>query len=224
VPAFVEMWTRPAPPPPLPPFSLYWCGFGQRLDANRWAAFEPGDGSAASPSDQVRLVFAPSADGYAYVVSRDVRGDISVLYPAVTVRGASRVRAGSVYDVPAGGNWLAVDDQAGLGTIYLLAGYDSLENLEELVEEPDAYRETASRRELLASTLAGLVDGRRTAVQLPVRTRSGQAILESLSPGAGPPECSATLAGGAVVRRRFAAQRGLVSVLVEIRVHGGPGQ
>jgi hypothetical protein len=218
VPALIDLWNRPTPKPPLPPFSIYSCAFGQRLEADRWTAFTPGEGGAVSSGDQVRLVFTPSADGFAYVVSKDVRGDVSVLYPTVTIRGASRVRAGAVYEVPAGGSWLPLDEQAGIDTIYLLAGYEPLENLEELVEEPDAYRNPTSRRELLGSTLTGLLDGRHAAVHPPVRTRGGQAILESLPSGTPPLECSATLASGSVVRRRFTAQRGLVSALVEIRV------
>jgi len=221
VPALIDLWSRPTPKPPLPPFSVYSCAFGQRLEADRWAAFTPGEGGAVSGGDQVRLVFTPSADGFAYVVSKDVRGDVSVLYPTVTMRGASRVRAGTVYEVPAGGSWLPLDEQAGLDTIYLLAGYEPLENVEELVEEPDAYRNPTSRRELLGSTLAGLLDGRHASVQPPVRTRGGQAILESIPPGPGPLECSATLASSSVVRRRFTGQRGLVSALVEIRVGAG---
>jgi len=224
VPALIEFWNRPKPKPPLPPFSIYSCAFGQRLEADRWAAFTPGEGGAVSSGDQVRLVFTPSADGFAYVVSKDVRGDVSVLYPAVTIRGASHVRAGTVYEVPAGGSWLPIDEQAGLDTIYLLAGYEPLENLEELVEESDANVDPAVRRDLLNSTLTGLLDGRHAAVRPPVRTRGGQAILESIPPGPGPLECSATLASGAVVARRFTGQRGLVSALVEIRVRNQPGR
>jgi hypothetical protein len=224
VPALIELWNRPTPKPPLPPFSIYSCAFGQRLDAGRWAAFTPGEGSAVSSGDQVRLVFTPSADGFAYVVSKDVRGDVAVLYPAVTIRGASHVRAGTLYEVPAGGSWLPVDEQAGLETIYLLAGYEPLENLEELVEESDANVDPAVRRDLLGSTLTGLLDGRHAAVRPPVRTRNGQAILENLPAGPGPLGCSATLASGSVVTRRFAGQRGLVSALVEIRVRNQPGR
>jgi hypothetical protein len=224
VPAMIEFWTRPKPKPPLPPFSLYSCAFGQRLDAGRWAAFTPGEGGAVSSGDQVRLVFSPSADGFAYVVSKDVRGGVSVLYPAVTIRGASRVRAGTAYEVPAGGSWLPLDEQAGLDTIYLLAGYEPLENLEELVEESDGNMDPAVRRDLLSSTLTGLLDGRHAAVRPPVRTRNGQAIVENLPAGPGPAECSATLANGSVVTRRFTGQRGLVSALVEIRVRNQPGR
>jgi hypothetical protein len=221
VPAVIEFWNRPTPKPPLPPFSIYSCAFGQRLDAGRWAAFTPGEGGSVSSGDQVRLVFTPSADGFAYVVIKDVRGDVSVLYPAVTIRGASHVRAGTLYEVPAGGSWHVVDGQAGIDTIYLLAGYEPLENLEELVEESDANVDPAVRRELLGSTLSGLLDGRHAAVRPPVRTRNGQAIVESLQPVAAPPECSATLASGSVVTRRFTSQRGLVSAVVEIRVRTG---
>jgi hypothetical protein len=222
VPAAMRYWNRPQPLPPLPRFTLYWTAFGQRLQNGRWTEFPVTDGGAVAGGDQVRLVFSAGSDGFAYVVVRDARGVISVLYPTETMRGASRVKAGVARQAPGDGRWLSVDAQSGLDTIYLLAGHEPLENLEELVEESEAEGNHAARVELLRSTLAGLLDGRRAAVSPPVRVRGGREILGSLSPAPPPAGWPATLADGSVVAHRPGVETGLVSAAVVIRFRPGP--
>jgi hypothetical protein len=212
VPAVVTWWNRPKAPPPLPRFTLYWSAFGQRLEDGRWKGFPVADGAAVAGGDQLRLVFSPGSDGYAYVVLRDEQGGISLLYPGVTLRGASRVRAGTTYEAPVDGRWLTVGPQAGIAAIYLFGGYDPLENLEELLEEPESGVKPVARLELLTSTLAGLLDGKHAAAMRPIRTRGGREIVDSLSPVPPPSGWPAAPA----------TQTGLLSAVVEIRVGQGP--
>jgi hypothetical protein len=221
VPAAVTYWNRPKAPQPLPRFTLYWAAVGQRLHNGQWIRFPVADGSAVAGGDQIRLAFSAGSDGYAYVVIRDVQGGISLLYPGVTLRGASRVHAGGVYQVPGDGRWLPVDAQAGLATIHLFAGHEPLENLEELLEEPESGARPAARLELLASTLAGLLDGRHASAPRPIRTRGGREVLDTLSPAPPPRGWSAAVAGAPEAASRPASQTGLVSALVEIRLRNG---
>jgi len=219
VPTFLKWWARPKPPAPLAPLALYWSGFGQRMEAGRWVEFPLEDGGAVSAGDQLRFVFSPSADGFAYVVSRNVRGDVSVLFPNETVPGASRVRAGEVYGVPIGTGWLTVDPGGGLAAVYLVASYDPLQNLEELVEEPEGAMSVGARRELVELTVTGLLDGRRyQLMDSQLRTRSGQTIDKHLTPRPGALKASVRLASGQVVDHPMATQPGLVSAAVELRV------
>ena len=222
VPAAVKWWTRPTAPPPLPRFTLYWTAFGQRLQNGQWTAFPVTDGSVVAGGDQVRLVFSAGSDGYAYVVARDPQGGLSLLFPGATVRGASRVRAGSVYHAPGEGQWFTVDARAGLAAIYLVAGHDPLENLEELAEESDERTSPAARLELLSSTVAGLLDGRHAAVPRPVRTRKGREIVDGLAPAPIPDAWAATLPKGSALTNPPAIQTGLLSTVVEIRVRSEP--
>jgi hypothetical protein len=214
VPAAVKWWNRPTAPPPLPRFVLYWAAYGQRTEGDRVTAFPVTDGSALAAGDQVRLAFAGGSDGYAYVVVRDAQGGVSTIFPGATVRGASRVRAGTLHEAPPGGRWLTVDERAGLSAIYLIAGHDPLENLEELAEETDAGTSPAARLELLSSTVAGLLDGRHAAVPRPIRTRRGREIADEIAP-ARPPSAWPSLSGAATSP---ATETGLVSAVVEIRV------
>jgi hypothetical protein len=216
VPLLIKAWTRPKPKPPLAPFALYWAGFGQRLEAGRWVAFDPASGTRVSAGEQLRLVFSPSANGFAYVVARDGRGGVTVLFPAEGLGGASRVKAGQLYEAPVGGQWLAVDQQTGLDAIYVVAGYDPYQNLEELLERPEMELTPADRRDLLNSTLSALVDGRHAPSDR-ARTRTSQTIDRALPPAPGPAAAHVTLADGGLAERPLTRETGLVSALAELR-------
>jgi hypothetical protein len=124
------------------------------------------------------------------------------------------VRAGILHEAPADGRWFTIDEHAGISAIYLIAGHDPLENLEELAEEADAGPSPAARMELLSSTVAGLLDGRHAAVPRPIRTRRGREIADEIAP-ARPPSAWPSLSGAATSP---ATETGLVSAVVEIRV------
>lgn len=219
VPAFVRYWKRPPPLPALPPFALYWTGYAQRIEHGQWREIPLEAGRPLADGDQFKLVFSPSADGFAYVLSESQRGDVTVHFPGVTMRGASRVRAGQVYEVP-GRAWASVSEQAELAAIFIIASYDPLENLEELAEDAGGELSAAARSELLASTVEGLIDGQRQGGLLPkVWTRDRHPISRPLAIGPGPATSSATLSSGVVVQHKMAAERGLVSAAVEIRVN-----
>jgi len=207
---------------PLPPLALYWCGFGQRFDNGRWVEFVLKDGSPVFGGDRLKLFFSPSADGFAYAVSRDVVGGVSVLFPKAAYEADSRVRAGELYEAPDEAGWFALDEQTGLDTIYVLASYDPLENLEELVKEPGGSMNAQARHSLMESTIWGLLDGRHAPAGRTTRARSGRPIAQGLEVRPGPSTCSATLADGVVVSREPATERGLVSAAVEIRVRYAP--
>ncbi len=205
VPVAVRWWNRPTAPAPLPRFTLHWTAVGERMENGQWAGFPLADGSAVAAGDRLRVAFSPGSDGYAYVVARDRQNGISLLYPGVTLRGSSRVRAGTVYEAPGDGRWFTVDPRAGLAAVYIVAGHEPLENLEELLEDAEGGGTPAARLELLTSTLAGLLDGKHATAAGPVRTRTGREIDSRLSPALPP-------------RGLSAAQTGLLSTVVEIRL------
>ena len=218
VPAAVKWWNRPAPPPPLPKFAVYWTATGQHLRDGQWTAFPIADGSAVAPGERLRLTFSTGSDGHAYVVARDTQGGLDLLFPTATVRGASRVRAGALQQAPAGDQWFTVDAAAGLAAIYLVAGHDPLENLEELAEDADERTTPAARMELLSSTIAGLLDGKHTAVPRPIRSRKGREVVDDLAPEPPPRDWPAPTGSAAGAPPRPFVQAGLLSVVVEIRL------
>jgi hypothetical protein len=220
VPAAMKWWNRPTAPPPLPRFTIYWTATGQQFRNGEWAAFPVTDGGSVAAGDRIRLTFSTGSDGYAYVVARDARGGLTTLFPGATVRGASRVKAGTVYQAPGENRWHTVDAQSGIAAVYLIAGHDPLENLEELAEEVDVGPSPAARLELLTSTIAGLLDGRHAAAPRPIRTRAGREIVDDVSP-AGAPSAWPVAPGASIGSTVSPGTRtGLVSAVVEIRLLG----
>lgn len=217
VPRFLERWSRPRLLDPVPPFALYWSAVGQRQEPSGWVAFPVRGTTALQPGDQLRLMFATSADGYAYVVSRNARGQVSILFPTDTVRGASRVKAGEQHVAPVEGEWLSVDGQAPPDVIFIIAGYDAQQNLEELIEEPEALSADAGRRTLLESTVSGLLDGRHGAAERRVWTGKLHPIDPNLKLAEVDRNVPVTLASGRRLEERLAPQPGLVSACVELR-------
>lgn len=218
IPAVYRLVTAPRPKPPLPPFSVSWTGVGQRTVDGRTETFDVEELTAVREGDTLKLIFSPSAKGFAYVVARSASGEVTVLFPGQTIRGASAVEAGRVYDVPSGGGWLPVGNPGGPAELFLIVSYDPLENLEELTEEPDARTTLSERAELLTSTMTGLMDGRHAAGVRYAKTRTGQSIDARLQVPSAADSGRVTTDDGAVVVRRLQARRGAISAAVEIRL------
>ncbi len=224
VPLVIKALRQPRPLPPVAPFTLYWTSFAERTDGGAPAEFPLAPGAVVSGGDRVRIAFSPSADGFAYVIAKDARGRVSVLFPTDYIKGASRVRAGQSYFAPTGSGWLAIDPQAGLDTIYVFGSHDPLQNLEELVEEPETSANLGTRRELVDQTVAGLLDGRHYQYGRRVSIRTTAFIDQALQPPPGPPTFSAPRPSGGVLTHPALVQPGLVSALAEIRVKFVPGK
>jgi hypothetical protein len=218
VPALIRTLTKPKPLPPVAPFALYWSGFGQRADAGAAVSFPLVDGVSLAGGDRLSVAFSTSADGYAYVIAKDMRGRVSVLFPVETMKGASRVRAGLSYHAPVEPGWLTVDPQVGIDTLYIFAGYDLLQNLEELIEEPETPQNAAARGGLVEQTMNGLIDGRHYQFGRRPWIRNMQFVDQGLKPNPGPATFSVSLPGGTPATQPAVVQPGLVSALVEIKV------
>jgi hypothetical protein len=216
VPRFLARWSAPRLLAPVPPFALFWTGIGQRPGGGTWSEFPLNETTAVAPGDQLRIVFSTSADGFAYVVARASDGSVSMLFPTDAVRGASRVRAGDQHVAPVDEGWLDVGQQAPVDAIFIIAGYDAQQNLEELLEEPATGSNDAARRTLLDSTLAGLLDGRHGAAERRVWTGKLHPIDATLPFRVIDSRVSARLSSGATVQRGLAAQPGLASSCVEL--------
>jgi hypothetical protein len=224
VPMLIKAWKRPRPLPPVAPFVLYWASFAERVDHGEPVEFALQPGVTVSGGDRIRIAFSPSADGFAYVIGKDTRGRVSVLFPTDMMKGASRVRGRQVYSAPVVSDWLTIDLQVGLAAIYVFASYDPLQNLEELVEEPETPTSVAARRELVDQTIAGLLDGRHYQYGRRVMIRTTQYIDQSLAPAAGPAIFTAPRPAGAAFTHPALVQTGLVSALAEIKVTFVPPQ
>jgi len=217
VPLIIRAWNRPKPPASVAPYTLYWTSFAEVRGPDGPRETPLTDGARLAAGDRLRVVFSPSADGHAYVVMRTRAGEVRVLYPTDVINGASKVRAGQVYAAPVGDGWLTVEEGGAFPeALFVVGSYDALQNLEELIEEPTAT--PLERRQLLADTLNGLLDGRHAALTTRVWTGKLQTIDRALVPRPAPPATTVTLEGGQQVSRGFSPQRGWVAAAVEMKL------
>ena len=222
VPRAYHYWTRPVEKPAIPPFALYWAAYGQRQEGGQLREVDVADTALLKGGDRLRVLVSPSADGYLYLLARNTLGELSMLFPPAAMRGASRVRTGQVYEAPAAPGWFTVDPRTGLDMLYIVAGYDPLENLEELAEDDTGELSAAARRDLLDSTIRGLADGRHGPVPSKTWTRNRDPIVRSLAIPEGPGMGLLRLDDGTVVQRRMIRHAGVLSAAVELRLRFQP--
>jgi hypothetical protein len=220
VPPIYRLVAAPAAKQAVPPFVVSWAAVARHEDTGGVADLAAGQ--SVSGRERIKVWFSPSADGFAYVFARNARGEVSVLFPRHALRGAAGVKAGQVYEAPAADRWF--EPAGGAQTIFVVAGYDSLENFEELAEDQDNTTRASERRELLEDTWAGLVDGRHGATPRTPRTRTGNPVDSQLSPTAPAATLRHTLGDGTVIARPLTTQRGIISAAVEIRLAGAQRQ
>jgi hypothetical protein len=200
----------------LEPLAVYWHGFGQRPDADRWTEFIVQDGATMYSGDQFRIVFSPSADAYAYVVSIDSRQQVAVLFPHEAIGMDNHVRAGERYEVPDGLNWFTLDERTGTETLYVVASYDPIQDLDALFTpragaSPD--RPAAAQVEARLSSLDGLRQGSE-----PIATGRGRVAVRGVEIRPDRRVAAVTLTGGQQVSREMQFEAGGSRVVKRILI------
>jgi hypothetical protein len=89
--------------------------------------------AALKSGDRLKIFLRLKEPGFVYVILHDADNQITLLYPAALSSGDSAVGV-PVY-VPAGAEWMDLDDRAGIETIHLIASSTRLLKLEDALKE-----------------------------------------------------------------------------------------
>lgn len=136
---------RPASPPPadmlLPPIELAFTVKAQR-ETGRNAVQESvlSDGGALASGDQFQITFRANSDCWVYLFLHNSSGECESLFPYPGIQLDHRCRGGVRYVLPdpeamLGSRWYVLDDHAGTETLYIVAGYESVGDLDALLNE-----------------------------------------------------------------------------------------
>lgn len=93
------------------------------------------DGGILRSGDNLQIHFKAIADCYLYILLLDSQGRVSLLFPDQRIKMANQVRADQDYTIPPGDLWFFLDDKTGTETIYLLASYAPMSQLDKLLSE-----------------------------------------------------------------------------------------
>jgi hypothetical protein len=85
--------------------------------------------------DQLKMLVSPVSPCFVYVLHQDPRGELTVLLPAPAGAFPAVHHTGAPQLIPAGDDWLELDDATGIERIYLVASSTRLARLETLLKK-----------------------------------------------------------------------------------------
>jgi hypothetical protein len=205
-----------------PPLALYWHGFGQRFQDGKWSELVVLDGVTMYSGNQFRVVFSANEDCYAYLVVFGSDGSTSVLFPHEAINMDNRVRGGEQYSIPDGLNWFTLDDHPGTETIYLLAAYDPLEDLDRLLRKGVTPVPPERLRTRVEERIAALETSAEADARGEFHTEDGRVVVRGVDIQPDHRMAAATLASGEQVKQTMHFEQGDIRVVKRIRIRHEP--
>ncbi|HYE91492.1 MAG TPA: DUF4384 domain-containing protein [Terriglobales bacterium] len=129
---------KAAAPPSRPPLRLEMAVVASRRSGRGADQFlgQVREGDRLRSNDDLKIHFRTNADAYVYLIWVDTRGEASVQFPSRQAGRDNRVRGGQRYAVPQGDiEWFYLDNATGTETLYLIASYEPLTDLDALARQ-----------------------------------------------------------------------------------------
>ncbi len=131
---------RKRPGGELPPLILSYDVLAQRAVSS--GGFEEvlvREGATLRSGDQYRIRVQVSSDCHFYILTRDSRGEVYVLFPRPEIRQGGAIRGGVTYRIPGEQDpWYTLDENTGNETLIFIAAYEPLDNLDTIVRQMQA--------------------------------------------------------------------------------------
>ena len=124
------IFSTPHPSPEK--LELNWYGFVQRETEAGWRSFCFQDGMQLFDDDEFRIVLNANQSCFLYLLNRDVRGDIHVLFPNSQISFGNGCDSGKNYQVPDGDNWFQISGEPGAESILIVASVEPINEIEKL--------------------------------------------------------------------------------------------
>ena len=137
-----------APLVPETPLQLEASLLAQRQTERGWEAVMVPEAGALYSNDNIKLFFRTNEDCYVYVLLFGSSGEAQQLFPHPQVNLSNRAEAKRDYYVPPGENWFWLDEKTGTETIFVIASYQPLRDVDKLLVE----MERAGEKEKLSAS------------------------------------------------------------------------
>jgi hypothetical protein len=178
----------------IEPLSLSYHIFARRGESDIRTA----NGGTVRSKDVFKIWLQGSSDCYVYVLLLDSKGKASVLFPHPKIHSGNFLRGGVAYVIPPasqppGLQWYVFDMNTGLETFYILASYEPIGNMPQLLKEMEKAGPRA--RDAVTETRRIFTKGMKGE---PHRTVSGRFQVRSrgVMLGGGPSEATVHLDDG----------------------------
>jgi len=101
----------------------------------RYQALSVADGDVLTRQDNYKVAFRANTSCYVYIVQLDATGKMDPIFPGAYAGASNPVQAGTLYTVPANGQWFFLDQNTGIETIYFIVSQTRRPDLDRLVQQ-----------------------------------------------------------------------------------------
>lgn len=115
-------------------FEVYIIAERQLLDGS-WEDVLIQDGSLLNTRDRFQIFFKPRENCYLYVINVDAKKNMYTLFPNALARTGNYLKAGEENVLPDRNKFYELDDTTGMETIYFVASYSPMKDIEWLLEK-----------------------------------------------------------------------------------------
>ena len=106
----------------------------QLLDGN-WEDMLIQDGSLLNTGDRFQIIFKPHNTCYLYIINVDSKKKIYTLFPNARTKIGNHLQEGEEYALPDRNKFYELDDAIGIETIYFIASYTPMNDIEWLLSK-----------------------------------------------------------------------------------------
>jgi len=195
----------------LPPIELSYKVLAQRRRANGFVEeIRVRDGTVLHSRDQFQIRFTPVSDCWVYVFLFDSTGKSETLFPYPGIKLGNFCRGGVSYTVPdpappIASRWFYLDENPGTETLYIVASYEPMSDLDSIVAHMNAA--AVSQQGKPSRDLAGAIDEIRRRAGDPKNIPEGITLVDSARLAAEPDRSPDTVSE--VLRGTFAVVKEL---------------
>ena len=109
----------------------------QRKTEKGWEGVMVPEGGTLHSKDNIKVFFRTNEDCYVYILSFGSSGVADRLFPNAQVNLSNRIQGHVEYYVPPGEDWFWLDENTGTETMFVVASYKPLSDIDKLLVEMD---------------------------------------------------------------------------------------
>jgi|GEM_PF-3193931 len=122
----------------------------QGFSNGRYTALPVADGDTMTQKDYYKIIFQSNALFYFYIVQLDSTGKMDPIFPSQLATLDNPVEPDVRYEIPAGSNWLFLDANIGVETIYFIASRSRRTDIEKVLLELQSKNPSLVREQFIA--------------------------------------------------------------------------
>jgi hypothetical protein len=130
----------------------------QGFSNGRYTALSVADGDVLTQEDYYKIIVQSNTLCYFYIIQLDSTGKIDSIFPSQFSTLNNPVEPNIRYEIPGGNNWLFLDTNIGVETIYFIASRSRRADIEKVLQELRSKNQSLVRKQFIAINQSTIVN------------------------------------------------------------------